>query len=424
MKEALVTSDNAHAPVNALQSEAQSGCLTREIQPPSSLVPGRIVIAKTKEEVESLRNVWSSWRVHPNADIDFYLLVLRSNREIIQPHVIVLYRDEVPEAMLVGRVVDSKIETRLGYATLFRRSARTLVFVHGGQAGVLSSKNCEMLVASVIRSLSEGEADLAEFRFVRTDTELYSAVSGLPGLLMRDHFPSLQSHWSLKLPPNAVDIYSKMSTKSRKNLKWQAKKLKEQFGGSLEISLFSRKQDLDQMFADIETVAKKTYHRALGFGFEDTPEMRQRMLLEAEKGWLRAYVLYLAGKPSAFWVGSVCDGKFHSCFLGYDDEHARFSPGIFLITRVLEGLCSEGLEEVDFGLGDAEYKQRFGNQCWEDACIHIFANSPRGIGINALRTPGIVVRDVMKRVLAKMEIQDSLKKFWRDRAKNGSGASS
>jgi Acetyltransferase (GNAT) domain len=420
-REGLVTSNNAHASVEDLELAAERLHLNHDhLSGQDSVGSMRVVVARSEEEVDRLRDVWNSWRVHPNANIDFYLQVLHSNREIVRPHIVVLYRNNVPVAMLVGRVLNSKIETRLGYARLFRTSARTLAFIHGGLAGDLSDANSEILVGSVIESLSQGEADLAEFRFLRTDSTLYQALSRVPGRLMRDHFPSLQAHWSLKLPTNPSAIYSKMSSKARKNLKWQAKKLKEHFADSLRICLFSRKEQLEEMFVEIESVAKKTYHRALGFGFSDTPDMRQRMLLEAEKGWLRAYVLYLARKPSAFWVGSACDGTFHSSFLGYDDEHARFSPGIFLITQVLEQFCSEGLEEVDFGLGDAEYKQRFGNCHWEDACVHIFALSPRGLGINALRTPGIVTDDILKRLLRKMEIHDFLKKFWRNRAKSAS----
>lgn len=388
-----------------------------ELLPPSDRKGVRVLVARSEEEVEAIRKVWNSWQWNPNADIDFYLQVLRSRTEIIRPHVLVLYRDGSPVAMLVGRIVHSEVEARLGYLRLFKKSATSLTFVHGGQAGDLSDENSRVLVSEVMGSLRKGEADLAEFRFVRANSALYRAINLFPNALMRDRFPILQGHWGALLPANAGELYAKLSPKSRKNLKWQAKKLSESFNGNISIGLFREREDLPQMFHEVESVARKTYHRALGFGFSDTPEMRQRMQLEAQKGWLRAYVLYVGGKPGAFWIGSMCNGIFHSAFLGYDDDHARFSPGIFLITRVLETFCAEGVREVDFGLGEAEYKQRFGNCSWEDACIGIFAPTVRGIEMNLLRSSGVVFDRLAKKSLQQVSFLPRVKKLWRNRAR-------
>jgi hypothetical protein len=48
--------------------------------------------------------------------------------------------------------------------------------------------------------------------------------------------------------------------------------------------------------------------------------------------------------------------------------------------------CEEGIPRMDFGLGDAFYKQRFGTEGWEEASVFIFAPTLRGLVFNVLRT--------------------------------------
>jgi hypothetical protein len=331
--------------------------------------------------------------------------------------VLVLYRGDSPVAMLVGRLVLEQVQTRLGYARWFGTRTRTLTFIYGGQAGDLSHENSRILVSEVMRSLRNGEADLASFRFVRTDSALFKLLTHSPGFFMRDRFPQRQAHLKLVLPRKVDEIYSRLSGKVRKNLRWQAKKLLEEFDGKVRVGCFRCIGELDRMFEDVEQVAGKSYHRGLGFGFVDNLEMRERVRFESEKGWFQAYVLYLADRPAAFWIGNICGGKFYSGFLGYDSEHGRYSPGIFLMTKVFEEFCNEGVDEIDFGLGDAEYKRRFGNCSWDEACIDIFAPTFKGLRINALRTPTLFVDEVMKRSLKKMQILPRIKRLWRDRAR-------
>src|ERR1700683_2864939 len=61
-----------------------------------------IRIARDFAEVESLREAWSRWPGHRDSEIDFYLMILRSYPEVLRPHVIALYRNEQPEAILIG----------------------------------------------------------------------------------------------------------------------------------------------------------------------------------------------------------------------------------------------------------------------------------------------------------------------------------
>ena len=89
-----------------------------------------------------------------------------------------------------------------------------------------------------------------------------------------------------------------------------------------------------------DQITGKSYQRGLGVGFVNDPQARERLRLKATKGWLRAYVLYLADCPCAFWMGDINRGIFGSDYLAFDPAFAKYSPGMYLILQVIEGFCN------------------------------------------------------------------------------------
>jgi CelD/BcsL family acetyltransferase involved in cellulose biosynthesis len=179
--------------------------------------------------------------------------------------------------------------------------------------------------------------------------------------------------------------------------------------------------DFDKMIQDVEQVAKKSYQRGLGVGFVDTPTMRNGLRRMAERGWLRAYVLYLEERPCAFWIGDINQGVFGSDYIGYDTEFGKYSPGMFLTTKVIEGFCDgnrEGVTAVDFGPGNAQYKEVLSNQRWQETSVYVFAPSFKGISLNLIRSLIGRTDQTIKKALERMNLLQRVKKAWRDRAKS------
>jgi hypothetical protein len=371
-------------------------------------------------EIEVVRDVWAGWQSHPNSDLDFFLAVLRSVPGILRPHVIVVFRNGHPDAILVGRVEQREFEVSVGYKRTLKPEVRALTFIHRGLLGNPRSDNCEVLVREVVKALREGEADVALFNHLRIDTPLYAFVMRSPGFLSRDHFPTLQTHRSMTLPRSVEDFYQGLSKKVRKNQKWQAKRLIQEHAGNVRIRCFREHGELELMIREVEEVARKTYHRALGVGFVASPDMRARLHLQAQDGSLRAYLLYVVDRPWAFWMGTLYHGTFHSNFMGYDPDCARYSPGMFLIMKVIEGFCDpnacDKVKEIDFGLGDAQYKEVLGNAEWREAVVHIFAPSLKGVGLSLLRTPAIVIDKLAKALMERTKLLQRVKKMWRTHA--------
>jgi Acetyltransferase (GNAT) domain len=396
----------------------QVATLAREIvQEQQAAEPLNIRVFRSTDDIKQLRSSWSAMQHHPNSDIDFYLMLNRARPETV-PYVMVLYRGSCPKAMLVGRIEDNEIEVRLGYARLFAPKLRTLNIVYQGALGELDDETSQAFLQEIMRVLKRGEAQAAVFRFVRTDSPLYSAITRSAPTMQRDYCPAAQVHRSMSLPSVAQGIRSRFSAKTRKNHRWQANKLLQDNSGNVRVKCFQQESELEELFRDAEQIARKTYQRGLGVGFEDSPRMRDRLGFEMRRGGLRAYLLYVGDRPSAFWIGTVYKGTFFSSFMGYDPGLARYSPGTFLLLQVLEDFCAARQREVtsiDFGLGDAPYKQLLGDGEWQEASVHLFGSSPGSVALNLIRTPLLLLDKALRRILVRTNLLARVKHFWRQR---------
>ncbi|MBZ5539503.1 MAG: GNAT family N-acetyltransferase [Acidobacteriia bacterium] len=374
-------------------------------------------ILRTLAEVEDIRQTWESWPGNRDSDIDFYLTVLRSCPETVRPHIVMIGRGGQPDAMLVGRIDDRQIDFRVGYLHL-KSKARILYFVYGALRGNPTAENSELLVREVCKSLSQGEADVAYLNFLRTDSHVYGFGRKIPGILTRDYVPATQLHFSRTIPKSADEFYQSLSSNARWQAKSKQKKLVKAFSGAVNVRCFREVGELDNLIQDVERVAKSSYQRGLGVGFVDSPEMRERLRLKAHKGWLRAYVLYVAQRPCAFWIGDLNGETFGSDYLAYDADLAKYSPGMYLILKVIESFCSgneDRVTEVDFATGHAQYKEVLGNRRWTESAVYIFAPSLRGFKLNAFKCFTGGIEQVLRRTLDETGLLQMIKKRWRDR---------
>jgi len=370
-------------------------------------------------ELEQVREAWSSWPGNRDSEMESYLRYLQSNGVTERPHVIVVERDRKPEAILVGRIDLGRISCRLGYRHL-DLPARILCFVYGAFRGNLSNENSGLMVNSIMDSLKAGEANVAYMNYLREDSELFRLSIEKPGPLCRDYVRIGQPHFATRLPNSPEEFYRGLSSSARWQAKSKEKKLTKDFAGDVKIRCFREVAELDSLILDVEQVAKTSYQRGLGVGFADSPAMRDGLRLKAERGWLRGYVLYLGGRPSAFWIGDVNDDTFGSDYLGYDVQLGKYSPGMYLTLKVIEGFCEdsrEGVRAVDFATGHAQYKEVLSNQQWRETCVHVFAPTLKGVSLNLTRTFIGGLDQTIKKALSSTGLLQKIKKGWRARAR-------
>jgi CelD/BcsL family acetyltransferase involved in cellulose biosynthesis len=78
-----------------------------------------------------------------------------------------------------------------------------------------------------------------------------------------------------------------------------------------------------------------------------------------ERGWLRLWFLELDGRPAAAWYGWRLGERYSYYNSGFDPEFGALSPGLVLISAVIQSAFEEGASEFDFLLGEESYKYRF-----------------------------------------------------------------
>jgi CelD/BcsL family acetyltransferase involved in cellulose biosynthesis len=176
----------------------------------------------------------------------------------------------------------------------------------------------------------------------------------------------------LHLPESEEKYKRQMSSKTRSTLQRKARKLKEYGGGSLTVVRVETEESVENFLACATEISKKSWqHRLLGPRL-NSPE-RAEIRSAAKEGLLRAYLLKAGEIPCAFVIGHQYNGVYHSNELAFDPEYARLSPGTVLFFLLIRDLCEyKRPSTLNFGVGHAEYKERFGNVARSDASVFLF----------------------------------------------------
>ena len=370
------------------------------------------------DEVERLRHVWSTLNTHPETNIDIYSIVVRSRANVLQPHVVTLWNGGGPVAMMIARLETTTLDLKVGYFTLFRIPVRSLTILYDGLLGRVGDEETRLFHDHVTRMLRQGHADVAHYNGLRVGSDMFQTLTRRTRPFARDVVIQPEEHWAMDLPESKEKLLEELRVRHRNwmpNLRRWERTIQKEFGSGASIREFNRPEDMEELCRDAETIARKTYQRALGAGFQHNGEIYNRLCLEARDGNLRSLVFYLDGNPISFWIGSACRTTWFSYFLGFDPAFAKFRPGNIVFTRMIEHLCDGGIKRLDFGSGDALYKDRFGNTRWSEVSIYQFAAQTRLLLISMLRTL-LMSLDLLGRFLLRSakSIQ-SLKTYWRKR---------
>jgi len=386
----------------------------------------KVRVLRTREEIESLRDFWQSCRPGRDADLDFYLFIADLYPETLRPHVVAFYDRDGPKALLAGRLDICRLPIKIGYTALPLPTVKVLRFVHGGYLGEVSETTTKSLIESVSSSLSNNEADVAMLEHIDLGSPLARFARRSSSWLCSDHLVQPETHRLRDLSGIDGLFLASLSKKERYHQRSRREKIFNDYPSS-NIRLFSEQDEVEHLIRDAESVARKSYQRGIGVGFAESPILRARLDFEAKQGWLRGYVLYLDGKPSAFWIGTLRDQVFFSNYLAFDPTDAAYGPGLYLIIEVIEKMCVHSAggaklaTQIDFGIGDASYKDRLSNSSREESVIYIFAPRVKAVCMNMLRSLAGAMNGSAKRLLRLTPFFESVKRKLRTSATPGKG---
>jgi hypothetical protein len=369
--------------------------------------------ANTANEIEKLRSFWARFNRHPESDIDFVLMLASVRLEIVRPHILVAYEDGQPVALLVGRLENTMVRPRIGYLKLFNISVNQFVFVGGRLLGEASDRVASAMIREIRKTLCEGHADRVLISHFPIADILNKFVKCKCPMWCRGFAHLTVQHWKTELPDTFEAFLAKRPKKHRYWLRRIRKVFETQFEGKVKYAIFQAPQDVEPFCKAAETVAQSTYQRGLGAGFIDNEENRKRLALMAQNGWLRSYVVFVENKPLAFWSGERIGDTFYLTWTGFDSSYCKYEIGTILFLEMVDDLLSCGIKEMDYGLGWAQYKERFGDSCLLDQDVVIYAPTIKAFGLNLILALEDFVNRVGKKLLSMLKVRDKFKKLWR-----------
>lgn len=151
------------------------------------------------------------------------------------------------------------------------------------------------------------------------------------------------------------------SAKSRSTLRRKARKLAERCGGRIDLRVYRTEAEIEEFHRLARAVSALTYQeQRLGAGLPDGPEVVAAMRALARRGSLRAWLLFVNGRPASYLYAPAEGGTLIYAYLGYDPEFAPLSVGSVLQFEAMRELMEEGeFELFDFTEGDGQHKRLF-----------------------------------------------------------------
>lgn len=397
----------------------------------------RPTVARTPEDVEKLRPVWES---HPltnlDSDLDYFLAVCAANPTAAIPHVLVVPRPATltakdaedahaqPPMLVVGRLVDERFQLRVGYQRLSGIQARTLVVSFGGVLGASEPADFAAVRAAIDGVLADGPdgggADVVLLQKTNVAAPWFAHLEGTGARSRRLVRPDAVL-WASELPESWDALLSARSAKSRRQIRYDDNKLRRAYDGRLELRKIAPggTTDLaeqDRLVADMQTIAGSSYQRGLGVSVVDNPLQAALLRTARERGWLRLWVLYIDDRAAAFWWGIVRGGVLSIGSPGFLPDFAKDRVGYYTLRRMIEDACADPeISTIDYGPGDADYKERFGTQSARVADVLLFARRPRPLSLHGLLRGQDRAVALAKKAVEKGGRTDELRRRWRAR---------
>jgi hypothetical protein len=366
-------------------------------------------ILTTFHQIQNVREQWEKYQWFPEADPEFFRLIVESRPEIEGPYVIAVRRRDRVEAVLVGRV-----ETvRLSDSGKLQPKLKVLEVVYGGLLGDWREENLDRLLQLLNQGLSAGVWNAVRFRMLNVQSPLWARAQTQFPRICRGSRSKPALHWKLRLPGSYEEFCQSLDGKIRKNHRRHAKRLENAFE-DVSVRQLERVEDLQTIVQTSEAIMAKTYQHGFSKSWT-SEEMAKRVALWLEKGVFQGFFLSVHGRACAYQHIYKYRGRAFAMGTAYDPEFQCYGVGRYIQLKAIEELCeAQDASELDFGYGDAEYKRELCRCHDEEADLVFFSSRGKSLLANGLRTGENAVMELMKRVLKSAGIFSLVKRVWRN----------
>jgi CelD/BcsL family acetyltransferase involved in cellulose biosynthesis len=374
---------------------------------------------KTARSEAEVRSWGEWWRTLPvtdvDADPDYFLTVVANDSRVLRPHVMRVQAEGEPPVLVAARLVDERFGAKVSGTQVGHLRARALVVAFDGVIGARSRAQRHAVSVAVSDALEAGEADIAVFQKTDRATEWFRDLcrSGPPGSRMQR---APQTCWFTELPGSWEELLARRSAKSRRQIRYDDNRLRRTYGDRMQLRRLDSPENADRLLPDLRSVAAVSYQRGIGVSFLDDPVQSALLGLADDLGWLRAWMLYIDGAPVAFWWGVVHHGVLSIGSPGFDPAYSKDRVGYYTLRRMLEDCANDPeIVQIDYGPGDADYKERFATSSTTTSDVLLFARRPRPMAVRALLAGQDWALGAARSVANRHGGVEDLRRWWRAR---------
>lgn len=385
---------------------------TSLVQMPSTCY---IEIIETLEDLEKIEPFWEENLSTPQSNIELFKTVVNHRSQVEKPCVFAIHENEKVSAIIVGRVEKTQIPIKLGYKTLFRATAHQLVIIGGGFIGDFNHGVLSAFFIRVKEYAKENRLDLISISQIAKSSKIEASLDySFKKSLQRIDSNNI-IHWSLALPANWDEYLKRFSKKRRYWIKRLPRVLDKEFNNNWKIKKYTLNDEADSFTKLAEQIASNTYHRKIGVGFSANNEMQERIQSEASNGNLLGYILTIENQPCAFWYCTLFQEQIHLNSTGFDPSYRKFELGTILLSQLIADHCGTERSSVDFGLGDANYKQRFASESHIEFSTQLYSQFFYSRILSSVLWLNSYLGKILKCTLDRLGATETLKTYWRKR---------
>ena len=376
-----------------------------------------IQILRSIKEIEKIRPFWEEKQAHPDGDLDLFINIINSKKEIVGPYVILLRFHDNPHAMMVGIIEKKRINVYISYKKLSGPKLRILTIYPERIFGNPNFIYSHFFVLELIESLKRKETDLVQLENFKIDSHLFKIAKTKPGFLFHDYKPDITLYWNIILPGSIDELFTNMGSKQRHEIFRKERRIQKEFNGKITFCCYKNEDEITGLCEDIEKVARNSFLRILGYGFINNTENKYFLSISAKRGRLRGYLLYIEEVPCAFYICQIYKEIVYFRSSGFDFRYKNCSPGVVLLKHVLEDIYKheKNIKEIDWGKGDQIFMKHLGNYSFKVGSIYIFPPSIYGLWLNFIKVFLFFIKTFVKAILIKFGLRDKISSYWRQR---------
>lgn len=376
----------------------------------------KVAVADSVEAVESLRPIWLSLAV-PNidADIDYFLTVVRQGRNVVSPYVLHIKVDG-RDMLVVARLEEQELPIKFGYFVLGHMRLRALVLSFDGILGARGRADEALAFEQIKAVLRSGDASLLVARNFDISGDRLAAALATYSWLFRGHGQIPTRRWVIDVSDGFAAFLARRTSSTRKKLRREERELIKKFDGAVELRRINEPAQLDAACRDMAAVGALSYQHKLGAAFSGTGLDRALLQLGLDKGWSKVWLLYCGGRPVAFWPATIYSGVVAVGTPGFDPDYSEYAVGRFAMIQMINDLCQEPAAQVmDFGQGEAEYKSRFGQPLRHERDLMVAAPRVWPVVVIWIHSLFTLANEAARQVARSVGWVGHLKTAWRRR---------